>query len=67
MQCRSVQLFHMSIERKSKTDHKVVEFVNGYSTLPEAGGMLDQSVWLMEIFDQFRAGENAVAFKQISK
>ena len=67
MMCRQVQLFHMSIEKQKKVEHKVLEFVTGYSVLPEAGGVLDQSVWLMDIFDQFRAGENAVAMKTLNK
>jgi hypothetical protein len=52
-------------DRGRKVENKVTEFVTGYSQLPEAGGVLDQPVWLMEIFDRFRAGENAVAVKTL--
>lgn len=65
LSCRSVQLFHVAMESKNKVEHKIVEFVTGYAQLPEAGGMNDQPVWLMEIFAQFRAGENAVAAKAL--
>jgi len=58
-------LFHMSIEKRGKTEHKLTEFVTGFAQLPEAGGALDQSVWTMGIFDQFRAGENAAAAKSL--
>lgn len=63
--CRTVQLFHMSIDRNKKTEHKITEFVTGFSVLPDAGGVLDQSAWTMDMFDQFRAGENAVAAKAL--
>ena len=63
--CRSVQLFHIKIEKERRVEHKIVEFVTGYSVLPEAGGVLDQPVWLMDMFDQFRAGENSVAVKAL--
>lgn len=63
--CRTVQLFHFKVEKGKRADHKITEFVTGYSQLPEAGGALDQPVWLMDIFDQFRSGENAVAAKAL--
>lgn len=55
----------MSIDRNKKTEHKITEFVTGFSVLPDAGGVLDQSAWTMDMFDQFRAGENAVAAKAL--
>lgn len=55
----------MSIEKNKKVEHKITEFVTGFSVLPEAGGVLDQSVWLMEMFDHFKSGENAVAAKAL--
>lgn len=58
-------MFHIAIESKSRVEHKITEFVTGYSVLPEAGGALDQSAWMMDIFDHFRAGENAVAAKAL--
>jgi hypothetical protein len=58
----------MKVEKnRGKTvEHKITEFVTGFSQLPEAGGALDQPVWLMAIFEQFRSGENAVAAKTLS-
>jgi hypothetical protein len=52
--------------RGKQIENKLTEFVTGFSQLPEAGGVLDQPVWLMAMFDQFRAGENAVAAKTLS-
>lgn len=52
-------------DRGRKVENKLTEFVTGYAQLPEAGGVLDQPVWLMAIFDQFRSGENAVAAKTL--
>jgi hypothetical protein len=63
--CRTVQLFHIKVEKQRKVEHKITEFVTGFSQLPEAGGALDQPVWLMEMFDQFRSGENATAAKAL--
>lgn len=65
--CRTVQLFHIKVEKDKgrRVENKVTEFVTGFSQLPVAGGVLDQPVWLMAVFDQFRAGENAVAAKTL--
>lgn len=65
--CRQVQLFHLRVEKDKgkRVENKITEFVTGYSQLPEAGGVLDQPVWLMAIFDHFRAGENANAAKTL--
>lgn len=52
-------------DKGRRVENKVVEFVTGYSQLPEAGGVLDQPVWLMAIFDKFRDGENATAAKNL--
>jgi len=59
----------MRVEKnRGKTvENRTVEFVTGYSQLPVAGGVLDQPVWLMEMFDHFRNGENAAASKTLSK
>ena len=65
LMCRSVQLFHIKVESKNKAENRVTEFVTGYSQLPEAGGVLDQPVWLMAVFDHFRSGENAIAAKTL--
>jgi len=63
--CRTVQLFHLRIESKNKVENRITEFVTGYSQLPSAGGVDDQSAWLMAVFEQFRSGENAVAAKTL--
>lgn len=52
--------------RGRQVENKLTEFVTGFSQLPEAGGVLDQPVWLMAMFEQFRSGENAVAAKTLS-
>jgi hypothetical protein len=44
-------------------EHKVVRFTTGFHSLPEAGGLLDQPCWTMELFEVFREGENRAAFK----
>jgi hypothetical protein len=58
----------MRVEKnRGKTvENRMTEFVTGFTQLPEAGGVLDQPVWLMSMFDQFRSGENAVAAKTLS-
>ena len=43
----------------------MVEYVTGFSQLPCAGGVEDQPVWLMTMFEHFRSGENAVAAKNL--
>lgn len=45
-------------DRGKKVEHKVIPFVNGYHSLPEPGGMLDQPNWMMGMFSIFRAAEN---------
>jgi hypothetical protein len=52
--------------RGKQIENKLTEFVTGFSQLPDAGGVLDQSVWIMAMFEQFRSGENAVAAKTLS-
>lgn len=55
----------MEKDKGRKVENKIVEFVTGYGQLPESGGVLDQPVWLMSIFDDFRNGENAAAAKNL--
>jgi hypothetical protein len=52
--------------RGKQIENKLTEFVTGFSQLPDAGGVLDQSVWIMAMFEHFRSGENAVAAKTLS-
>ena len=63
--CRTVQLFSVEVEKNKRTEIRMTEFVTGFSLLPEAGGVDDQSVWTMAIFESFRAGENAIAAKNL--
>jgi hypothetical protein len=63
--CRTVQLFSLEVEKNKKTELRVTEFVTGFSQLPAAGGVDDQSVWLMAMFEHFRSGENATASKNL--
>lgn len=60
LQCRELTFVHMEVtkDRGKKVEHKIMPFVSGWSALPEAGGLLDQGVWTMAMFDIFRAGEN---------
>jgi hypothetical protein len=39
----------------------------GYSVLPDAGGVLDQSYPLMHLFDIFMSAERKVAFDKLKK
>ena len=45
-------------DKGKKVEHKIMPFVSGWSALPEPGGMLDQPVWTMALFNIFRSGEN---------
>lgn len=54
-------------DKGRKVEHKVVPFTTGYAQLPWRGGMEDQPLWTMSMFDQFMAGERAAAYKQLSK
>jgi len=60
-----VQLFSLEVEKNKRTEIRLTEFVTGYSQLPDAGGVMDQSAWTMTIFEQFRSGENAAAAKAL--
>jgi hypothetical protein len=63
--CRTVQLFSIEVEKNKRTELRMTEFVTGFSLLPDAGGVDDQSVWTMAMFEHFRSGENAVASKNL--
>jgi len=58
--CRSLSFVHIPInkDRGKKIEHKVLPFVSGWSALPEQGGMLEQPVWTMTMFNIFRSAEN---------
>jgi hypothetical protein len=58
-------LFSLEVEKNKKMEVRVTEFVTGFSLLPDAGGVDDQSVWTMAIFEYFRSGENATASKNL--
>lgn len=61
LSCRTISHVHIPLnkDRGRKVEHKVLPFVSGWSALPEEGGMLDQPVWTMAMFNIFRAAENA--------
>lgn len=58
--CRQLNFVHVEVtkERGKKVEHKIMPFVSGWSQLPEPGGVLDQGVWTMAMFETFRAAEN---------
>jgi hypothetical protein len=58
-------LFSLEVEKNKRTEIRVTEFVTGFSLLPDAGGVDDQSAWTMAIFENFRSGENATASKNL--
>lgn len=65
LQCRELQFIHFKFNKNRKSEHKVVPQVTGFHTLPEAGGLLDQPNWTIEIFSAFRTGENAGSSKAL--
>lgn len=67
--CRTQQLFHMEVKKNGgkSAEHRVVRFVTGFHSLPNAGGVLDQPCWTMDMFELFRRGENLAASKALSK
>lgn len=60
LECRSLAFVHVPLnkDKGKKIEHKILQFSDGYATLPEPGGLLDQPVWLMALFQTFRRGEN---------
>lgn len=60
LQCRELTFVHIPLnkDRGKKVEHKVLPLVSGWSALPVEGGMLDQPVWTMAMFDNFRRAEN---------
>ena len=65
LQCRELQFIHFKFTKNRKQEHKVVPQVVGFHTLPEAGGLLDQPNWTIEMFSAFKAGENHGSSKAI--
>jgi hypothetical protein len=53
-------------DKGKRVEHKVVPFTTGYA-LPEAGGMLDQPAWLIDMFDFFMAGDRSAVMKELKK
>lgn len=60
LSCRSLSHVHIPLnkDKGKRVEHKVLPMVSGWSALPEEGGMLDQPVWTMAMFNIFRAAEN---------
>jgi len=50
--------FEVTKEKGKKVEHHFAPFVNGWTVLPEDGGLLDQGHWTMSMFETFRRGEN---------
>jgi len=52
-------------DKGRKVENKMAALVTGFTYLPEEGGILDQGVWTMSMFDAFRSGENTAAMKRL--
>lgn len=59
LSCRQIApvVMEKSENRGKKVERKIVPLVAGWSVLPEPGGVLDQGVWTMAMFDIFRRAE----------
>ena len=57
----------MTKDKGKKIEHRIVRFTTGYHHLPEDGGLLDQPVWTMAMFEQFKQVENHVAMEVLNK
>jgi len=60
LECRQINHVHVELKknRGKSVEHKIMPFVTGWSALPEPGGVLDQGVWTMAMFEIFRRAEN---------
>jgi hypothetical protein len=67
--CRSLQVFSVEVSKNGgkQNETKIVRFPVALHCLPKAGGLLDQSNWLMDIFEHFKAGEVTAANKILSR
>lgn len=45
--------------------HEIISWPTGFNTLPESGGLLDQDLTTMMLFDAFLAGERQAAIKRM--
>lgn len=57
----------MELPSGKRSRHEVISWPTGLHTLPESGGLLDQSAYTILMFDRFLAGERAAAIKRVSK
>lgn len=69
LMCRQHQVFSLEVSRDGgkRTEKRIARFPVGYHSLPEAGGILDQSNWLIDMFEHFKAGEQTAANKTLSR
>lgn len=67
--CREVQFITLRLEKDKgrKVVNNIAPFVVGFAQLPEPGGVLDQGVWMLGMFEAFRSGENANAIERLNK
>jgi hypothetical protein len=55
--CRSQSIVTYEKSKGKDTVQMIVPFPTGFSSLPEAGGIADQSQWLMSLFELFLVAE----------
>ena len=71
VQCRSQQLFFWETTKGSgkeqKTVRKAVPFTQGWSVLPEPGGLMDQPYRMFEFFEIFMRAERQATFVSLQK
>lgn len=65
VQCRGISLLHVQVPQNKKVRHEIVSWPTGFHTLPESGGLLDQDLTTMLLFDAFLAGERQAAIKRM--
>lgn len=57
----------VSKEKGKRTEHRIVRFTTGFHHLPDEGGVMDQPVWTMAMFELFKEGENRAAMTELTK
>lgn len=66
--CRTQAMFKMEKSTgKNKSKVVVVPWTTGLHSLPEQGGMLDQSFRMMLFFEQFIDGDRQAAMNRLNK
>lgn len=62
--CRTQQVVTYQKTKGKETVQVLAPFTTGLSVLPDGGGYLDQSNWLMDVFEHFMAGERNAFYLQ---